>query len=311
MAVRILTRLMAVAVAWTFLAGVDSCSSSQLTGPTFVTDLKLKNAAGVERSEFALGEPLTLELTVRNRGRTEAILQFSSGHQFDFVALDGGTSRVRWQWSRGKEFVQGTTELQFEAGETKTFVVSWNQVDGTGQAVAPGNYEARGVLLFAEFRRRSVAGAPARFVRSCIHHSLKEHVQMLNLMNAPALIFWLAGVICLVLAALAWVVGHVRRLDRERAYPVAAAAEAGAALYPYVFVNEAGTVRELLQREKQLLETPFTRHDPARPYVKSSYSDRNEAGTLSGYCRRAAIPRGTRIGYPPIELRMTASMSGT
>lgn len=134
---------------------------------------------------------------------------------------------------------------------------------------------------------------------------------MLNLFNAPALIFWLAGLVCLTLAALAWIVGHARRANRERAFPVVSAADAGAPMYPYVFINEAGTVRELLRREKQLLETPFSRYDPARPYVKSSYGEQNEAGTLGGFCRRAAIPRGTRIGYPPIELPMTASMSGT
>lgn len=119
--------------------------------PTFVTTLVLKDAAGAARSEFVPGEPVTLELQVRNRLNTSAAVQFPSGQQYDFIVLASGTRRVVWQWSRGRAFIQVLTEIVFAPGETRTFSVTWPQLDDSGQPVSPGRYEARGVLLFPEF----------------------------------------------------------------------------------------------------------------------------------------------------------------
>lgn len=135
-----------------------SCSSGDgapdlpgFGGPTFVTTLVLKDAAGAARSEFAPGEPVTLELQVRNRLGTSAAVQFPSGQQFDFVVLASGTRRVVWQWSRGRAFIQALTEIVFAPGETRLFTVIWPQLDDSGQPVPPGRYEVRGALLFPEF----------------------------------------------------------------------------------------------------------------------------------------------------------------
>ncbi len=159
-------KLIALAVVWTFTAGADSCSATTKSDPTFVADLVLKNAAGAVRQEFAPGDPITMELTVRNRSNTEAILQFATNQQFDFVVVDSGTSRTRWLWSFGKAFLQGTTELEFAPNQTRTFVVTWDQLDNARLPVSVGNYEARGVLLFAEFAFNPLApsqlGSPVR-----------------------------------------------------------------------------------------------------------------------------------------------------
>jgi len=138
-------------------AGATSCNTDGDIGPTFVTDLVLKNAAGQVRQEFANGELITLELTVRNRTTTEVVVQFDSGHQFDFLTVDAGSSRVRWKWSTGKVFIQATTELLFAPGQTHTFTTTWNQLGDDTQPVGAGNYEARGVLLFSEFRVNPLA----------------------------------------------------------------------------------------------------------------------------------------------------------
>lgn len=159
-------RFIALVVVWIFTSGADSCSATTKADPTFVADLVLKNAAGVPRQEFAPGDPITMELTVRNRSNTEAILQFTTNQQFDFVVVDGGTSRTRWLWSFGKAFLQGTTELEFAPNQTRTFVVTWDQLDNARLPVSVGNYEARGVLLFAEFAFNPLAqsqlGSPVR-----------------------------------------------------------------------------------------------------------------------------------------------------
>ncbi len=147
-------RVLALGAIWTFTAGATSCSvgdDDEIGGPTFVTDLTLKNAAGNVTDQFAPGETITLELTVRNRSDLEAVLEFASGQQFDFVVLDSGTSRVRWKWSQGKAFTQATSELLFAPGQTRTIAVQWDQRDDDGLPVALGNYEARGVLIFGQF----------------------------------------------------------------------------------------------------------------------------------------------------------------
>jgi Intracellular proteinase inhibitor len=138
-------------------AGATSCNTDGDIGPTFVTDLVLKNAAGQVRQEFANGELITLELTVRNRTNTDVVVQFDSGHQFEFLVVDSGSRRVRWMWSSDKQFTQFVTELEFAPGQTHTFTTTWNQVGDDKQPVGPGNYEARGVLLFSEFRANPLA----------------------------------------------------------------------------------------------------------------------------------------------------------
>jgi hypothetical protein len=132
--------------------GATSCTTDAEVGPTFVTDFVLKNAAGQVRQEFAAGETITLELSVRNRTDNEVVVLFDSGQQHEFVVVDAGSSRVRWRWSTGKAFSQANTEIEFAPAQTITVSGAWNQVGDDGQPVAPGNYEARGALLFSEFR---------------------------------------------------------------------------------------------------------------------------------------------------------------
>jgi hypothetical protein len=159
-------RLTALAAVWTFTAGATSCSSEDVGGPTFVTDLVTRNAAGAVDNQFARGEPVTFELSVRNRTRQEAVVQFSSGHQFDFVVVNDGTRNVRWKWSHGRAFLTIPTELEFAAGETKIFRVTWDQLDNDGQQVSAGEYESRGVMMFAQFATdplySSQLGSPIR-----------------------------------------------------------------------------------------------------------------------------------------------------
>ena len=69
--------------------------------------------------------------------------------------------------------------------------------------------------------------------------------------------------------------------------------------YPYVFVKEDGTVRELGPAERSFLETPFTPGDSGRPALKGSYQSKNGWGSIRGFCRRDRIPSDIEIkGFP-------------
>jgi hypothetical protein len=120
-------------------------------GPTFTTTLVLRDAAGAETNSFSRGDLIRFELTVRNRTDQTVHLTLNSGLQSDFVVFDNGGNVPRWQWSEGKVFITGTTEITFAPLETRVFTVDWNQQLRTGDALAAGSYEARGVLPFEAF----------------------------------------------------------------------------------------------------------------------------------------------------------------
>jgi hypothetical protein len=80
--------------------------------------------------------------------------------------------------------------------------------------------------------------------------------------------------------------------------------------YPYVFVNNAGTVRELHPEERKYLETPFSPFDGARPYVKQDYGSVDGSNTIEGFCPRSKIPNGLVIGDAPSSNPMPPMSKG-
>ena len=80
--------------------------------------------------------------------------------------------------------------------------------------------------------------------------------------------------------------------------------------YPYVYVNADGSARELHADERQYLDTEFSGGDGAMPYIKSSYSERDGWGEISGYLTRSELPAGTPIHDAPAE-NPTRAMSKT
>ena len=62
--------------------------------------------------------------------------------------------------------------------------------------------------------------------------------------------------------------------------------------YQYIYVNHDGSARELSIEEKIYLQTEYHFGDSARPYIKATYSEKNGAGKISGFCRRSELPEG-------------------
>mgnify|MGYP001076049131 CR=1 FL=1 len=77
-------------------------------------------------------------------------------------------------------------------------------------------------------------------------------------------------------------------------FAVVSYGEAQADPYPYVWVNDDGSYRELETSERRYLEQAFSPFDGARPYVKSGYASRTPGGHLRGYLRRSLLPEGAR-----------------
>jgi Intracellular proteinase inhibitor len=151
-----LPRLVTVAGVLAICLGANqrSCTffgvSSDDPDPSFLTEIELRNARGATTT-FALGETVTMVLTVRNLLDTASTVEFPSAQQFDFVVLRPNSDTIVWRWSDDEgPFTQVPSEIEFAAGETLTFTRSWNQTDSTGARLPAGTFEVRGALMFSE-----------------------------------------------------------------------------------------------------------------------------------------------------------------
>ena len=89
----------------------------------------------------------------------------------------------------------------------------------------------------------------------------------------------------------------VRAIGRERTKPRPVIENASEVL---VKVEFDGTVWELTEEEKEAVDTPFHPFDGNRPYIKSSYGEKNGWGRLNGYLLRKDVPQGMTINPPRI-----------
>ncbi len=89
--------------------------------------------------------------------------------------------------------------------------------------------------------------------------------------------------------------------SRKLAVAIFSETEARSVPYPYVYVNNDGTVRELHKSERADLETPFHPFDSGQPYIKSSYQKKDGRGRVCGFCRRSYIPSNIKILDAPTE----------
>jgi hypothetical protein len=67
--------------------------------------------------------------------------------------------------------------------------------------------------------------------------------------------------------------------------------------YPYVYVEDDGSFRELYADERQYLQEKFHPADSGRPYVKSSYRSRTPDGRLCGFLERSQLPQALQGGH--------------
>ena len=88
----------------------------------------------------------------------------------------------------------------------------------------------------------------------------------------------------------------MKQMGGDDDWPNLSEIEAGTFADHFVSVLFDGTVRELAPDEKARLNTRYDPGDGGRPYIKSSYGERNGWGKLDGYLLRTRLPPGTPIG---------------
>jgi hypothetical protein len=124
---------------------------------TFRATLLLRDVSGVVTDDFVFGEQIRFDLTIENRTDREMRVQFPDAQTHDFLVVDNGTQRIRWQWSDGQAFAQVATELVFAPNESKTFTVLWNGVLSDGTQLPPGNFQARGLMVYDGYETNPLA----------------------------------------------------------------------------------------------------------------------------------------------------------
>ncbi len=125
---------------------VLAVAAAALAGPTARVERQgVELVLSVDKEAYALGEPVQMELVVRNPGPGAATFQFSDSQRYDFVVQDD-RGAVVWYWSRDKMFAQVLGTLTLIPGEERRFRERWDQRDNEGRAVASGRYWIVGVF---------------------------------------------------------------------------------------------------------------------------------------------------------------------
>lgn len=89
----------------------------------------------------------------------------------------------------------------------------------------------------------------------------------------------------------------------EFLYAIVQGDEAKLEPYPYVYINDDGSYRELSKDEKAYLQERFHPADGGRPYVKNRYWQLTPDGKLSGFLSRKKLMKGLKEGEPPAPKR--------
>jgi hypothetical protein len=69
--------------------------------------------------------------------------------------------------------------------------------------------------------------------------------------------------------------------------------------FPFIYVEEDGSARELSTDEQKYLNTEFEFGDGGRPYIKSIYETLTPDGKISGYLSRRQLPQDISVKPMP------------
>jgi hypothetical protein len=116
-------------------------------GATFTTTLVLRDSAGTEKSSFARGELITLELTVHNRTDQAQTVNLSSPQATDYFVFRDDGDEPLWNATGGTAFPAVITPLLFAPNETKVASITWNQEIPGGTFLQRGTYDARAAVM--------------------------------------------------------------------------------------------------------------------------------------------------------------------
>lgn len=122
-------------------------SSSDLNSKGLYYQLKM------EKTEYEVGEPIGVQLSVTNVSSSPIVLNFKKNLEFDLTVrkevdlLFAQVPKTVWRLSEKESVYKDEHVLRVDAGKTLTFKGTWDQTSRDGESVKPGRYQIIGNLL--------------------------------------------------------------------------------------------------------------------------------------------------------------------
>jgi hypothetical protein len=134
--------------------------------PTPLPFVNVTLLVSTDKFAYAVGETVQINLSLQNNSTSSVTLHFPTaqiydlvltplsfgGGGFDFpddinfeiVSLKSKADEI-WRWSNGQAFAQVQTDLTLEAGEIRSYAVTWDQ-KSDGHQVTSGTYNLNGTI---------------------------------------------------------------------------------------------------------------------------------------------------------------------
>lgn len=91
------------------------------------------------KSTYKKGETAKFTIRVKNAGKNDVTLHFSSGQSFDLQAFKPGETDASWTWSMDKLFTMMLRDQNLKAGEELVYSGNWPNLPA-------GEYNVVGIL---------------------------------------------------------------------------------------------------------------------------------------------------------------------
>ena len=139
-----------------FIVGVRlgvARKDSKLVNSSDLTNKGLYYQLKMEKTEYDIGEPISVQLSVTNVTSSPIVLNFQKNLEFDLTVrkevdlLFAQVPKTVWRLSEKQMVYKDNHVLRVDAGKTLTFKGTWDQTNRDDEAVKPGRYQIIGNLL--------------------------------------------------------------------------------------------------------------------------------------------------------------------
>jgi hypothetical protein len=124
-----------------------------------ITEPAISLTTRTNKTSYAIGERVQVEVAVANRSAQAQRLNFESGLDCDVVVSTEAGAPV-WTYGANLRFIRALGEVTWNKGETKNYSRTWNgnalPSDATPAQLEPGRYQVQAVLR----SKPEVLGAP-------------------------------------------------------------------------------------------------------------------------------------------------------
>ena len=132
-----------------FIVGVRlgvARKDSKLVNSSDLTNKGLYYQLKMEKTEYDIGEPISVQLSVTNVTSSPIVLNFQKNLEFDLTVrkevdlLFAQVPKTVWRLSEKQMVYKDNHVLRVDAGKTLTFKGTWDQTNREDESVKPGRY---------------------------------------------------------------------------------------------------------------------------------------------------------------------------